>query len=134
MAGTHLLLRAEHQFRHIETVPFAKFGQSKGPVQAHLGVIRQERRDLIFVLRPEEGAGRIDQPSLRSKTGPCTLEHAPLQFAKAAQRIWGEAPFLLRIPAPGARARAGGIDEDQIAASAERIQTARLGDLDHLPA
>src|SRR5438105_12209497 len=73
---------------------------------------RQKGFDPVFVLAPQNRTGRVDDSF--PGTAGCVVEQAVLKLQKSIEPLRREPPFLLRLPAPRARAAARRVDEDGV--------------------
>ena len=96
-------------------------------------MVREKRGDLVAVLLRQHRAGDVDEPAARLAPGWRRASSTARCSRLALGKVGGLQPPLGIGPAPpGARARAGRIDEHQVEAGPERRQRRLVARVQHL--
>ena len=95
-------------------------------------MVREESRDLVAVLLRQHRAGGVDEPAAGLDQRGGGRQQRPLLLLALRQVGGPQPPLGVRPPAPGARAGAGGVDEHQVEAGAERGERGLVAGLQHL--
>src|SRR6185503_17597555 len=86
----------------------------------------EEAGDLPCPFAGQERADGIDEASPGPDQLGGDIEQARLRFNQAVETFSSEAPAPFRVAAPGAAARAGRVDEDEVGVTAPIIEVIEL--------